>query len=382
MELFDSRPHSAQEPSGVWRFKEWIMPFLPKEDIVTLGEGIVPIVPIGANLKLWLGKPCDAWLIMEGKSPTNSFKDFGMTVLVSVAKAAGIKTLVCASTGDTSASLAAYTGKAGIKCAVILPSGKITPEQILQAKILGATVITLPGSFDDCMQVLQNLVSDYGAYPGNSLNPARIEGHQSTVFLTAQFFGWKFPDWFVNPVGNGSDCSSIGKALRLMKSIGFKAESRILGSQSEAANPLFTSWQKSGGIKTTREKWETFYNPTHVGETIATAMRIGNPVSYLKVIREIIASNGGMTQVSDQEAREAVLACALDGHFVCPQSGVALAGLKRALNDRIIKPRERVVVVSTADGLKFTKPFQHCSEENIINAPDCHTKTIAEILNL
>jgi len=382
MRLFDARLRS--EDSGVWRFREWIMPNLPvpEKNIVSLGEGIVPIVPAGFHLKKWLGGSIEPWLILEGKSPTSSFKDFGMTVLVSVAKAAGVKAIVCASTGDTSASLAAYAGAARIQCAVIIPEGKITPEQILQAQIFGAKVITLPGPFDDCMTVLQELVADYQAYPGNSLNPTRIEGHQATVFLVAQFFKWTLPDCFVVPIGNGSNCSSIGKALHLMKSLGFKAESRILGCQSEAANPMFLSWQKAGGINTTREKWEAAFSPTKVGDTIATAMRIGNPVSYKKVIREITESRGAMVEASDDEAREAVLACAQGGHFVCPQTGIALAGLKRAINQGFIENGERVVVVSTADGLKFTHPFHSYFEGKFTRASNCQTETVANILGL
>lgn len=379
--LFDNRKHSWSQPSGVWRFKEWIMPDLPEKDIVTLGEGMVPIVRAGPNLRKWLGKPCDLWLILEGKSPTGSFKDFGMTVLVSVAKSAGIKAIVCASTGDTSASLAAYAGKAGIRCAVILPRGKVTPEQILQVKLFDAKIIMLPGFFDDCMRVLQELVLEYGAYPGNSLMPCRIEGHQATVFLTAQFFQWKLPDWFVVPIGNGSNCSSIGKALRLMRNLGFTSESRILGCQSEAANPLFASWQKSGGIKTTQERWEAEYKPTEVGETIATAMRIGNPISYRKVIREVVRSQGAMAEVNDEEAKEAVLACAKDGQFICPQTGIALAGLRKALIKRLVQPFEQAVVVSTADGLKFTQPFLQ-TDPTIKVATDCQTETVAKILGL
>jgi threonine synthase len=378
---FEDRHHWKKINSGVWKFKDWIMPELKNEDIVTLGEGFVPIVPAGPNLKKWVGGDIDIWLILEGKSPSGSFKDFGMTVLVSVAKAAGIKNIVCASTGDTSASLAAYCGAAGIKCVVVLPQGKITQEQVLQVKLFGATVILLPGNFDACMKVLEELVHLFGAYPGNSLNPARIEGHQATVFLTAQFFNWNFPDWFVLPIGNGSNTSSVGKALRFLKKLGFNAKSKILGCQSEAANPLYLSWLKKSEGMITEKEWLRFYSATEVGETIATAARIGDPVSYKKVIREIVASEGRMAEAIEPLLKEAVIVCAKDGYFVCPQTGIAIAGLKRSVMRGYVKPGERAVIVSTADGLKFTQPFASF-EGNVISTPDCKTETVAKILGI
>ncbi|OQA02678.1 MAG: Threonine synthase [bacterium ADurb.Bin400] len=248
--------------------------------------------------------------------------------------------------------------------------------------MFGAKVILVPGSFDDCIPILNGLVSDYGVYPGNSLNPARIEGHQATVFLAAKFFGWEFPEWFIVPVGNGSNCSSIGKALRLMKSQGFNASSRILGCQSKAANPIWQSWIKSGGQTCTRNSWQLAYTPVTVGETIATAARIGNPVSKDKVIREITYSNGAMAEASEFELAEAVLVCSKDGHFVCPQTGIALAGLRQAVASGLFRKGQKVVVVSTADGLKFTQPFVAKNDNPTITAPDCRIGTIADIIGI
>ena len=380
---FDRKTQRYVFPSGVWRFQPWIMPDLSPNDIVSLGEGIVPIVRAGRNLSAWIGSDIDLWLILEGKGPTGSFKDFGMTVLVSVAKAAGIKQIACISTGDTSASLAAYCAAAGIGCAVILPQGQITPEQILQVKMFGAKVDLVPGSFDDCIPILEGLVSHHGVYPGNSLNPVRIEGHQATVFLAAQFFDWQLPDWFVAPVGNGSNCSSIGKALRLMRSQCFDVPTRILGCQTDAANSLYWSWVEAGGFEATEESWQKAFRPVKVGETIATAVRIGNPVSGCKVRREIVASRGAMANASELELTKAVKLCALDGHFVCPQTGIALAGLRQAVRNGWVKSSQRVVVVSTADGLKFTGPFiSDDKDDRVTIAPDCSVDTTAKILGL
>lgn len=368
--------------SGVWRFKEWIMPFLPNDQIVTLGEGIVPIVRAGDSLMKWIGGDIDLWLILEGITPTGSFKDFGGTVLISIARAAGVDAIACASTGDTSAMAAAYAAKAGMTCVVILPRGKVTAVQLAQPLVHGAKVITLPGDFDDCMRVMQALVKK-GAYPANSLNPSRIEGHQATVFQVAQYFGWNLPDWIAVPVGNGSNIASVGKAMRLMEGFGFYRISRILGCQSRAASPLSKSWNLAGGEGPDYlNKWKEKYKPMKVGETTATAARIGDPVSRDKAMREIAHSNGAMQIAEEKDLNEAVAICGQDGHFVCPQTGTALASVRNAVQNGWIKKGEQVVVVSTATGLKFTESASKHLQKNIINADDCEVDTVAKILKL
>jgi len=403
-EIFDQRAKtiggiSPETTSGIWRFWEWVMPHLPKKSIVSLGEGNVPIVRAGKNLKKWIG-PVDLYLILEGMTPTGSFKDFGGTVMMSVAKAAGIKAIGCASTGDTSAMAAAYATAAGIDCAVILPEGKITPAQLAQPLVHGAKVITLPGTFDDCMQVVKELVNAGKLFPANSLNPTRIEGHQATVFLLAQHFGWQLPDWIALPVGNGSNCSSVGKAMRLMKTLGFDQKtSRILGCQSEAAHPLAKSFDKTelefmnrmvnknraegDPLPFTASEWlDNYLEQKNVGETTATAALIGKPVSFKKVVREVVASNGHMNMARESMLNEAVAVCGRDGYFVCPQTGTALAGVKRAIEDGTIVKGSTIAVVSTANGLKFTESAAAGLMKNIIPAKDCHTETVAKILGL
>jgi len=366
--------------SGVWRFKEWVMPFIPDDLIVTLNEGIVPIVRAGKHLRDWVGD-VELYIIMEGMTPTGSFKDFGGTVMMSVANTAGIQAVGCASTGDTSAMAAAYATAAGIQCVVILPKGKVTAVQLAQPLVYGAKIILLPGDFDDCMQVMQELVVNYGVYPANSLNPARIEGHQATVFQIAQYFGWQLPEWIAVPVGNGSNCSSVGKAMRLMERFGQEKISRILGCQSEAANPLGKSWdlsKKCGQISI--EEWKDNYEPIKVGETAATAARIGNPVSRDKVMREIVHSCGAMQVANEHDLNEAVAVCGRDGYFVCPQTGIALAGVRNAFNKGLIREGKKVVVVSTATGSKFTETAAAHLQHNIISVSDCKTETVVKIL--
>lgn len=390
MQLFDERAarshrNAGNDPrlaSGVWRFIELIMPYLPIENIITLGEGNSPIVPAGKNLKAWIRGGLDLWMILEGKSPTGSFKDYGMTVKTTIAKLAGIKATGCASTGDTSASIAAYAAAAGMKCVVILPRGKVTSAQLAQPLVHGAKVITLPGSFDDCMRVVRDLVEQEKLFPANSLNPTRIEGHQATVFLLTQFFGWEMPDWVVVPVGNGSDCSSVGKGIRTLVSYGYDGPtSHILGCQSRAACPLATSYENLVETGTlVQERWEKLYKPMGVGETAATAARIGDPVSRSKVMREILHSGGTMRIAEEQDLKEAVAVCGSDGHFVCPQTGMALAGLRQAVLDGAIPYGSRVAVVSTADGLKFTESATDHLIGNIIEAKDCEPSTVEKII--
>ena len=381
------RKSEAKYRSGVWRFQEWIMPYMPEDTIVSLNEGNVPIVRAGKHLQAWVGDDIDLYIILEGMTPTGSFKDFGGTVMMSVAKAAGVKHVCCASTGDTSAMAAAYSAVAGIQCAVILPKGKITPVQLAQPLVYGARVILLPGDFDACMKVMQELVAGYGVYPANSLNPARIEGHQATVFLVAQFFGWECPDWIAVPVGNGSNCSSVGKALRLLQRFGAKNTSRILGCQSAAANPLAKSWNSARDLSrddtfVPLDKWKSVYQPIEAGETTATAARIGNPVSRDKVMREIVSSRGAMQIAAESDLNEAVAICGKDGYFVCPQTGIALAGVRNARKQGWISKGSRVVVVSTATGLKFTDSAAANLQDNIISADDCKTDTVAKILQV
>jgi threonine synthase len=379
----------AMYSSGVWRFHELIMPHLPVSQVVSLGEGNVPIIKAGKRLRDWVGVD-ELYMILEGKTQTGSFKDFGGTVMMSIAKAAGIQKVGCASTGDTSAMLAAYAAAAGLECVVILPEGQITPTQLAQPLVHGAKVITLPGVFDDCMRVVEKLVSQEKIFPGNSLNPTRIEGHQATVFLLAQFFGWELPEWIALPVGNGSNCSSVGKAMRVMRQLGYQGQtSRILGCQSEAAKPLALSWLKAQFICNEERRFDEFariwrdqYEPQlELGETNASAAKIGQPVSWKKVVREVDYFAGRMNVVPEALLNEAVAVCGRDGYHVCPQTGTALAGVKLAVNKGDIRGFDRVAVVSTADGLKFTDSAAQDLMGNIIKAKSCRPEEVADLLS-
>ncbi|HMP67249.1 MAG TPA: threonine synthase [Candidatus Paceibacterota bacterium] len=393
LDVFDQRaiPNvtNPESMSGVWRFRELVFPSISSSEIVTLGEGLAPFWQAGNRLRKWVGGDLDLWIMPEGLGPTGSFKDNGGTVAISVAKKSGVKTIVCASTGDTSAMAAAYGAKAGMTCAVVLPKGKVTDVQLAQPIAHGAKVILIPGNFDDCMRVVGELVRSERAFPINSINPTRIEGHQATVFLATQFFGWKFPDVFVVPVGNGSNSSSIGKGIRCLRDNGLvSGEPKIIGAQSKAANPLAHSWEMSydsdaGFGVVDPERWAKKYKPVEtVGETTATAALIGNPVSYKKVMREINASRGSVLTAKEDELNEAVLVAGSDGHFVCPQTGTAIAGLRQAVSRGFVRKGQRVVLVSTATGLKFSHVPVQFGKNAVIETKTCETEEVAGIIEV
>ena len=230
------------------------------------------------------------------------------------------------------------------------------------------------------MLVMEQLVADYGVYPANSLNPARIEGHQATSFQIANFFSWEMPNWIAVLVGNGSNCSSVGKGIRLMRKLGLiRRGSRILGCQSRVACPLAKSWHSGISVP----DWIKRYRPIKkVGETTATAARIGDPVSKLKVMREIDASAGAMQIADEADLNEAVTVCGRDGIFVCPQTGTALAGVRNAVLKGIIAKDESVMIVSTATGLKFTDSAVRGLSKQIICLDKISVPKIAKILKI
>lgn len=372
--------------SGIWFFKELVMPHLPEEYIVTLGEGNSPIVEAGKHLRDWL-RHDNVWLMLKGVNPSGAFKDDGMTVAISTANAAGIKDTACASTGDTSASGGVYSAAAGMKSTVVLPRNFITSAQMVQPQNSGARIITVPGTFDDCNKIVEKLADMGLVYTINSRNPTRIAGHMATVFQLAQFFEWKMEGWVAAPVGNGSNSSSVAEGLRVARDV-LKinvSNCHILGCQSAAANPLARSWNTSY-LHTDNNKalqtWRTVYLPIKTGETTATAAKIGAPVSREKVMRGIVEFRGAMETVGEEDLNEAVDVCGLDGHFVCPQTGTAIAGVRNAIGNRIIGKNERIVIISTALGLKFTESAGRGKDIHIINAPDCNTETVAKLMGL
>jgi threonine synthase len=348
--LFDERQRTNKWPyaSGIWGKKEWVMPQLDDDCVVSLHEG-------GTNL-FWaerygktLGLP-DLWIKLCGNSHTGSFKDLGMTVLVSVVRqmikqGKPIKAIVCASTGDTSAALAAYCAAAGIRSTVLLPRGKVTTAQLVQPLANGAQVCALDTDFDGCMSIVQRLAQEPGIYLANSMNSLRLEGQKTVGIEIVQQFDWEVPDWIIIPGGNLGNVSALGSGLDMMFTLGLiNKRPRICVAQAQAANPLYIAYKK-GFDK---------YSPITASATEASAIRIGNPVSIRRAIRTLERYDGVVEQASESELAEAAAAADRTGTFACPHTGVALAALVKLLQREEIKKTDRVVVISTASGLKFT----------------------------
>ena len=350
MKLFDERYKSTEWPygSGVWGKKEWVLPQIDNENIVSLYEG-------GTNL-FWaerFGKLLgleDLWIKLCGNSHSGSFKDLGMTVLVSqvkqmISEGAPIKAVACASTGDTSAALAVYCAAAEIQSIVLLPKGKISIAQLVQPIANGALVLSLDTDFDGCMRVVQEITRDKTIYLANSMNSLRIEGQKTVGIEIVQQFDWQTPDVIIIPGGNLGNVSALGNGLLMMQNLGLISKlPRIVVAQAEHANPLYRSYLKN---------FETF-EPMRARKTLASAIQIGNPVSAEKAIRILKQFNGIVEQATEQELSDAAALGDTTGMLNCPHTGVALAALIKLLKAGKIDKSERVVVISTAHGLKFT----------------------------
>jgi len=349
MRLFEDRYKRTAWPygSGVWGKKEWICPELRDENVVSMDEG-------GTNLfwaerygrDLGLG---DLWVKMCGNSHTGSFKDLGMTVLVSVVKqmmadGGEVRAVACASTGDTSAALAAYAAASGIPAIVILPRGLVTPAQLVQPLANGARVLAIDTDFDGCMKVIQRLAEEEGVYLANSMNSLRIEGQKTISVEIVQQFDWEVPDVVIIPGGNLGNVSALGAGFDMMRALGLITKRpRIVVAQAESANPLYRAYKNN---------WQ--FEPMTAKPTQASAIRIGNPVSVWKAIRTLKEYDGIVEEASESELANAAARADMAGLFNCPHTGVALAALEKLVARGDVKKTDRVVVISTATGLKFT----------------------------
>lgn len=348
--LFDKRYKSNEWPygSGVWGKKEWVLPNIDNKNIVSLYEG-------ATNL-FWaerLGKILGAkelWVKLCGNSHTGSFKDLGMTVLVSqvkqmISEGVPIQAVACASTGDTSASLAAYCSAAGIQSIVLLPRGKISVAQLIQPISNGALVLSLDTDFDGCMKIVQEITKDETIYLANSMNSLRIEGQKTVGIEIVQQLDWVCPDVIIIPGGNLGNVSALGKGLSMMRELGLiDKKPRIIVTQTQRANPLYRAYLR--GFDKLR--------PIKAKKTLASAIQIGNPVSYEKAVRVLKEFEGMVVDVTEQELADGAALGDKTGMFNCPHTGVALAGLIKLFKSGKIDKSEIIVVISTAHGLKFT----------------------------
>jgi threonine synthase len=348
--LFDRRPRGNEWPygSGVWGMKEWVLPNIDNGNVVSMYEG-------HSNL-FWANRYGrevgveDLWLKLCGNSHTGSFKDLGMTVLVSQVKqmlseGKSIPAVACASTGDTSAALSAYAAAAEIPAVVFLPRGKISLAQLIQPVANGAIVFALDTDFDGCMEIVREVSERDGIYLANSMNSLRIEGQKTVGMEIIQQFDWEVPEWLIIPGGNLGNVSALAKGLDMMLELGLiDKKPRICVGQAEAANPLYLSYQKDFRV----------FEPIAARTTVASAIQIGNPVSRDKAIDALQRYDGVVEQASEQEIMEACAAADRTGLFNCPHTGVALVAMRKLVERGLIRSSDRVVVISTAHGLKFT----------------------------
>ncbi len=349
--IFDERTRSHTWPygSGVWGKKEWVCPQVDDDNIVSMYEGHTNAF-WAQRFGEMIGLP-DLWIKLSGNSHTGSFKDLGMTVLISVVKqmiadGAPIKAVACASTGDTSAALAAYAAAAGIPAVVLLPRGKVSIEQLIQPIANGAKVLSLDTDFDGCMQIVKKLTEDPTIYLANSMNSLRMEGQKTVGIEIVQQFDWQIPDWILIPSGNLGNVSALGKGLLMMAELGLIDRlPRIVCTQAEKANPLYLSYQT--GFKE--------YRPIKAQPTLASAIQIGDPVSYERAVKTLEAFEGVVEQASEEELANAAALADRTGLYACPHTGVALGVLLKLLERGVIQSDDRVVVISTAHGLKFSR---------------------------
>lgn len=348
-ELFDQRYMRTTWPYGssVWGKKEMVCPAVDDDNVVSIYEG-------GSNL-FWaerLGSLIglsDLWVKQCGNSHTGSFKDLGMTVLISMVKqmraeGLAIPAVACASTGDTSAALAAFGAAAGIPVIVFLPKGKITLSQLIQPVANGAITLSLRTDFDGCMQLVQEVCSRESIYLANSMNSLRIEGQKTVSIELAQQNDWHVPDWIIVPGGNLGNVSALGKGFLEMLAMGIIDRlPGIVVAQAANANPLYESYLSG---------FERFAGQ-EASDTLASAIRIGHPVSWERAIRTLRRFDGIVEQATEDELSDASAIADRTGLFTCPHTGVALATLLKLVDRGTISAHDKVVVISTAHGLKF-----------------------------
>jgi threonine synthase len=326
--------------SGVWRFKELVMPSAAVTQLVTHPEGNTPLLHRPA-LARWAGTP-HLLLKHEGHNPTGSFKDRGMTVGVTQAARIGASAVACASTGNTAASLAAYAAQAGLPAVVLVPAGRTALGKLAQTLAYGARTLLVRGDFDECLRLLEAASLELGVYLINSINPWRLEGQKTIVLELLQQLAWEPPDWIVLPAGNLGNTSAFGKALEEARDWGLITRlPRIAAIQAEGAAPFARGFAEGFGARH-RVK----------AETIATAIRIGDPASWDRAVRAIRETDGVVATVTDAEILEAK--AVIDGAGVgCePASAASLAGVRKLTAHGVIRADARVVAVLTGHVLK------------------------------
>lgn len=328
------------DQSGVWRFRD-LLPIVPEDKVVTLHEGNTPLYEMPRSAAA-LGLN---WLLAkhQGMNPTGSFKDTGMTAALSVAMTRGFEWVACASTGNTSAAMAAYAARAGLRSLVLIPEGKIAWGKLSQSMDYGSLTVQLRTDFDGCVRVLAEVIKRAPVYLLNSVNPYRLEGQKTPAFEILEQMEWQVPHHLIVPGGNLANCSALGKGFAEMMHLGFiQRVPKISVIQAEGANPLYQAMQANGGDHLEPVK----------ADTRASAIRIGNPASWKKAVKVLRETGGTVEQVSEREIALAKAQIGAEGIGCEPASAVTLAGLKKLVARGFVGPEETAVLLLTGHTLK------------------------------
>jgi threonine synthase len=345
--------HEARDRSGVWRFRE-LLPFGDDVPVVTLEEGNTPLYEAPRSASYCR---LDALRLKhQGCNPTGSFKDTGMTTAVTQARLLGARTVLCASTGNTAASLAAYSARANLQCAILIPRGQVSHGKLAQSLDYGARVFEIEGNFDDCMRLARELAEEKSIYLVNSINPFRIEGQKIVAAELLEQCNWQVPDHVVVPGGNLGNSTALGKGFIELLELGLiKSLPRLSVIQAEGAAP-FARLFDDGDLErfATEAIPDELFAPVAQPQTLASAIKIGAPVSWKKSLRAVLRTGGHVISVSEREVADAKAVIGLDGIGCEPASATTVAGMRQLVASGHINPGDDVVGVLTGHVLKDT----------------------------
>ena len=355
------------DQSGVWRFRDLLPIVKDFERVVTLREGNTPLYDL---------PKCAAiagidWLFAkhQGMNPTGSFKDTGMTAAISVAASLGFEWVACASTGNTSAAMAAYAARAGLRSIVFIPEGKIAWGKLSQSMDYGALTIQLKTDFDGCVRILTDLVRRFPIYLLNSVNPYRLEGQKTPAFEIMEQMEWQVPEHIIVPGGNLANGAALGKGFGEMLQLGMISRvPKVSVVQAAGANPLYRAMQENGG---------DHMEPV-IAETRASAIRIGNPASWKKTVETLRSTGGWVEQATEQEIALAKAQIGAEGTGCEPASAVTLAGLKKFVAEGKITSEERVVIVLTGHTLKDSDYTIKYHKGELLNSEEVASASIQQ----